>query len=541
MTAPLGWNGQTNAEFLEDVFSGHQKSNSTFETCEHFVVGGGLSGILLALRLSSKPNSQVALIESEASLGGRIFFSPPWQVRGNPMERAASLLEVGLFGRKLSGPGFEAFESGALQALERHLLQGMTEEERSFVELFCLKNTGGKPLLRVPYVVRKEITPIQEMRAGSSELFTKKEAEALNSLLSGLEEHERSSVPLSGEEGSEESSEKSSEKSSERSSEKEVALEGFRPWKDVPKSSALSGFLETICGFGFEKSPVSRIRSLLLDAFKRDQNHANSEFRRDSGLEFALEFVLRKRGVEILTQSRVVRMEHEKKQAHKLWVAGTDWSGFREISAKQVHLCAPLARSIQILGRDQWNAGQSKLLAKFRPRSLVTLEIQQGQEILKKSASGETFDGGSYFFCPIEKTFAQVSSLGHVQISTWMDYEDSLQAPPVRESVTRLRKSALRLLSPEGYEEVFSKQNLYVAKQASERVVLLPVGWGSPHDVVNPDLCTDVKSRLGGVSVCGDGFTFHADPWRNIVASVQQAASSVALRESGKLEKSASV
>jgi hypothetical protein len=515
-----------NSPFLDSVFDKSALDclgqNSFSNPMDHCILGGGLSGILLALRLSAKQGARICLVEGEASLGGRIFYSPTWQVNGNAQQRSLALVEIGLYGRKLSGPGFEVFESQALQSIERHILSLLNEEETGFLEDFCQKNTSGMNLSKHVYVVKKEVSSIQDYRSSNTEMFTRKDAESMNVLLDALND-----LLLKQKEVSNEADEFIASHAHSALELKALAFENFETFKEMPKAQkeTLQNFLECICGVGFVKSPALRVATQLQDVFKRDHEHASGLFRRDSGLEFALEFILRRRGVSVLTQTNAVRLTAEKGTAKCVMVAGTDFTGMAEITSKHVHICCPLARSLHLLGRDQWSAGQSKLLAKFRPRSLVTLEIQNAESWLREVKSGQIFCSGDQFYFPVEKSFGLVSSMGHVQISAWMDYEDSLQAPPVREAVGRLKKAAARVFTTDGLDHIFSKKNPFAPRLASERVVLLPVGCGTPFEVSANDLCSDVKTRAEGVSVCGDGLSLHDEAWRNIVASVQQSGS----------------
>jgi hypothetical protein len=133
---------------------------------------------------------------------------------------------------------------------------------------------------------------------------------------------------------------------------------------------------------------------------------------------------------------------------------------------------------------------------------------------------------GDVLLFPTERARAQVTSQGSLVFSAWLDFEESLQAPAVREALGRLRRAAARVLKPEVLR-VFSTGSGPLSVGAltarKERVVLLPVGVATPQDVVPREACLDVKAAWPGLFVCGDGLSLSPRPWKNLVHSVHEA------------------
>ena len=140
------------------------------------IIGGGLTGILCALRLSlnPNPNKTIVLIDSNSSLGGRFFFS------GHNVN---------------SGPGFEHYSPADLEVMKRHFLLYMTEEEKNHFEVFFQNSMSvwQDRLSESPqvYFVKKELTHKKDLIEGNSEFLTKKEAEVLFALCSYKKEEFR--------------------------------------------------------------------------------------------------------------------------------------------------------------------------------------------------------------------------------------------------------------------------------------------------------------------------------------------------------------
>src|SRR5690349_11627723 len=115
------------------------------------IVGGGLTGILLALKLS-QDRGDVTLIERRPSLGGRLFFSSPLRLENLNLQDAWSAQEVALGQGDVSGFGWEVLDPTSLEILERHIRNLLTENElREWEQL-----GSDQELRQETYVVRKE-------------------------------------------------------------------------------------------------------------------------------------------------------------------------------------------------------------------------------------------------------------------------------------------------------------------------------------------------------------------------------------------------
>lgn len=492
-------------------------------SAEKVIVGGGLSGLLLALRLSAdveavSQGAGLCVVEAEQTFGGRLFFSTPWHGMGSPRSRFEMLLERGLFGRDVSGPGFEAFSPDAAATLERHLLVSLSDEERSFVEAFTSMATGGVPLARRCYVVKKEVTPLSAHVDQPTELLTRKEGEALASLVNLF-----AAAPLVN---------------LSAATQEAVALGDTTFWKELPKATKenLTPLLETICGFGVPRFAASHVAGVLQSFLETHKAQVPSLLRRDGGLELALELVLRLRGVSVRTSTRVVRLERlerlEKGEhetgGFRLALGDDAFPAARELTAKQVVLCVPLARTLTLLAREAFSPGQGKLLSKHRPRSLVALEFPHVENQCL-DVFPEGCRAGDVLFFPVERARGHVTSQGSLVLGAWLDYEESLQAPAVREALSRLRKAAARVLKPDMLK-VFNAQGGALPagslSERRERVVLLPVGLATPQEPLAKDTVGSVRQAWKGLVVCGDGFTWSSTPWRNVVHSVAEASGS---------------
>ncbi|MCA2961155.1 MAG: hypothetical protein IOD12_12950 [Silvanigrellales bacterium] len=477
---------------------------------DRLIVGGGLTGLLLALRLSAgdpKEASNLCLVEGEQACGGRLFFSTPWHGMGSPRSRFEMLIERGFLGRDVSGPGFEAFSPDALTTLERHLVATLSDEERSFVEAFTCMGTEGAPLSRRCYVVKKEVTPLSAHLDSSTEILTRKEAEALGALVNLLP-HE------------------------------DTVLAETIFWKELPKATRenLTPLLETLCGFNFSRFFASHVAMVVHGFLDAHKVQIPPLLRRDGGLELALELVLRMRGVQVRTSTRVVRLERGEaaskslgsvpSEPFRLLVGDDAFPSARELTARQVTLCLPLARTLTLLPREALSPGQGKLVSKHRPRSLVALEFPNVADNCLGVFPEECRPGDVLFF-PVERARGHVTSQGSLVLGAWLEFEESLQAPSVREALSRLRKAAARVLKPEALR-VFSQQGAAVPAGSltvrRERVVLLPVGLATPQEPLSKETVGDVRTAWKGLTVCGDGFTWSATPWRNVVNSVAEAS-----------------
>ena len=109
----------------------------------YVIVGAGISGLLLALKLSKDPAKVakgITIIEKEAQLGGRFFFTQLSHFTGKNNEQVLNeIFENSLNNLFLSGPGFEFLDSNSLEVLYRHFEAQLNDEEKNELEEFYAK------------------------------------------------------------------------------------------------------------------------------------------------------------------------------------------------------------------------------------------------------------------------------------------------------------------------------------------------------------------------------------------------------------------
>jgi hypothetical protein len=474
-------------------------SEPLLNTTSDVVVGGGLSGLLLALRASRNSNSLV-LLESRPTLGGRLFQSPP----SHPGVPRIDVLRAQFTQEALqhcSGPGFELFDPLALEVYERHLRMAMSEAEQEFVDAFVNERAGVQDtLVRRTYLVRKEFTPLSEVLSGSSEMLTRKEADILLQL--SQPEHV--------------------------SPENDGPFESSSFWQGLAKAQreSLTPLLESVLGWTLDRTPVSVVRSALHAFVRGNESEAPKWFLRGSRLELALEVVLLSRGVKVLTQAELVRAIVPEKKADStlIQVADIFSRAPQQMQARRLALAIPLMRTLSLLPREQLHPQQSRLVARHRPRSLVWVEYGHWKQALANPTLNEWLVPGVRLMCPVERVQGALLSHGQLGFFTSIDFEDSLHAQSVREALNRCRKAAMRLLS---------EPHMKAAQQARptapgvtlmrERISLMPVGYNLPRNESVPTT-TEVKMSPSHWYTVGDHFTFAPESWRNVIDSTHEVA-----------------
>ncbi|MDD9951313.1 MAG: NAD(P)-binding protein [Zetaproteobacteria bacterium] len=160
---------------------------------------------------------------------------------------------------------------------------------------------------------------------------------------------------------------------------------------------------------------------------------------------------------------------------------------------------------------------------KVLPVSLVKLSLDLPQ--LDESWSAEAPN-----FCPatwilVENVTFQLEGEGKVSFKTWIDFEQSLDAPSVVKAVRRLRRAKEKLLRSLGLVDQGS------SAQGRERIALVPVGPGHP--------ATSLAARLGAyleleqslhgkyISFCGDMLGSSFSPDKNLMTSVVRVCDKV--------------
>ena len=463
------------------------------------IVGGGLSGILLALKVSRENASRpLILLESRPTLGGRLFQCPPSQpglTRSDAL-RAQFSREALIY---CSGPGLELFDPLALEVYERHLRMAMSDEEQEFVDAFVRERDGfDGPFVRRTFLVRKEFTPLSDALSGSSEMLTRKEAETLLQLSQGEQLNTENDGPF----------------------------EASAFWQGLPKvqRETLTPLIETILGWTLDRTPVSVVHSALHAFVKSHDSEASHWFLRTSRLELALEIVLLSRGVKVLTQAELVRalVPENKSDPTPVQIADMFMRTPQQMSVRKLALAIPLMRTLSLLPREQLHPQQSRLVARHRPRSLVWVEYGQWKQALLNPKVSEWLLPGVRLLCPIERVQGALLSNGQLGFFTSIDFEDSLHAQSVREALNRCRKAALRLLS---------EPHMKAAQQARpavpgmtlmrERISLMPVGFNLPRNESVPGV-TEVKMSPSQWFSLGDHFTFANESWRNVIDSTHE-------------------
>ncbi|MEN9528456.1 MAG: hypothetical protein RI932_329, partial [Pseudomonadota bacterium] len=369
------------------------------------VVGGGLAGLLLALKLSSSGcKAPLVVLESRPTLGGRLFQSPPLLPGVTRAEALRAQFKQEAL-QHCSGPGFELFDPLALEVYERHLRMLLTESEQEFLEGFVNERSPAEePFARRTLLVRKEMTPLTEALSGSSEMLTRKEAE----ILLQLAQPENISPENDG------------------------PFEATAFWQGLSKAQreSLTPLLETVLGWTLDRTPVSVVRSAVHAFVKSNESELPKLFLRTSRLELGLEIVLLSRGVRVLTQAELVRAVVPEKKATTtlIQVADVFARAPQQMTVRKLALAIPLMRSLSVLPREQLHPQQSRLVSRHRPRSLVWVEYGHWRQALLSTISQESLVPGTRLVCPVERVQGALLSNGQLGFYTSIDFEDSLHA-----------------------------------------------------------------------------------------------------------------
>ena len=500
---------------LEDLFCSQTEAlNQQFSTV---IIGGGIAGILLALRLS-RPGSkqsaaQIALIESQPMLGGRLFFSPPTPLTTAPFERFSALWESSKLGLHQSGFGFEILSNSTLESLERHLCAALSDEESDWLHSFCSQESNE---IQTPncYFIKKEMTTFSNLISGSSEIFTKRESEIFALLCSGdcfIKHEDESSPEIFG-------------------------VTKF--WVELSKAAkdSILPLLETICGSQILKLEALKVTRILKETRDSCTKGIPTLFLRRNNLNIALEILLRCRGVNIFTSTSVQRLEKisktefEIRATHNGELDDLNATSKRDavlsflFKAKKIAVTVPHLKMLSFLSRDDMSPPQSKLLSRARPQSLVAVEFSAFKPHRLPLWSAEMPAPGTRFIFPVERAEALVTSQDTVVFYTRLDFEDSLQAPAVREGVSRLRRAAARMLDDVALKISRPGMHAWTSRSTTpvcqERIILCPIAWA-----FSPEQKTDlreVRMAKDGLYCCGDSFSWDEIPWKNLTTSVHE-------------------
>lgn len=444
------------------------------------IVGGGLTGILCALRLSKEQNTanqKIALIDSNEILGGRFFFSNSTH------------------GSK-SGFGFESEWFAELDTLKRHLFLYLTDEEKSYLEHYLQEKIQNHPLQKSnpkKYFVKKNFLNAEYILLSNSEFLTKKEAEVLYSIAYF-------------------------QKNEKYLQEKDTLLENLNLWKNSGKNTQdnLLPILECIAGKSVLKQPLKYLCDDLQNAFVTKQTYHDPFFFRTSEIECAFVEILKKRHIELYTQCVLTSLEAKNKE----YILTCDT---KTMVCDKLIFTIPPYNIRSLIPKENLSSELARFMTKVQPTSLVCVEIHDFQNKIIDSMQ-ENFHIFDMLYFPVEGASAFITSDSCIHFFLELDYETSLQAPSVRESLTYLRRAARRILKPEFAEEL--KKGAFIRKTESfERIILLPIARNIPKSFQpeqSPEL-KDVTFQLKNVYAAGDYFYSLGDTmWKRVVKSVEQ-------------------
>ncbi len=464
------------------------------------IIGGGMSGLLLALRLSRDSNlcaKGITIFEKQPHLGGRFFFSSSHQ----PLENTVTQLNDKQF--KLSGPGFEWLEGNSLEIMYRHFESHLSELEKNEIELF-FQDTQDKVISQKKqcFFVKKEIVSDTELFAGSSEIFTKKEAEIFKSFI--FDDFNNVQIDKNF---------------------LNINFEKSEFWVSLTKSTkeALTPIFATIVGPNWEKASFIHIHKLFKDFFNSLNFQVPTCFFREHYFECIVESILKKRGVVLRTNCEVMRLHHHTNSKFDLLLSDNINPAQKTFTCQKLIFAIPLVKCLSLLSKEHFSPSQSRFVSKVKPVSLIFSEIT---DFLKFKCEHwpENISLGDRFIFPVEKVMGFLTHDGRMIFSIKLDYEDSLQAPAVRDAVARLRRAATRILKPE-FSEDLKKGARIPENKISEKIILLPVAYTMTCDTAANIEVKETKMGIEGLYCCGDSFPgFANEPWKMIINSVYDVA-----------------
>ena len=480
---------------------------------EIVIVGGGISGLLLALKLSkdiNKINKGLVLLEQQPQLGGRFFFSSSFNFFGKNYEQITNeIYENSSKDINLSGPGFESMSPSSLEALFRHFESHLTEEEKNEFEEFFKIESGSSANNKKckSYFIKKEFVSEDELFSGSSEILTKKESEVLRSFVEDFYQ------------------DKNSPENEKPKKNEGILFEKSPQWLDLSKATkeTLTPIFTAIVGPNWEKSLFQNVCKSLWSFFYTRKNEIPFYFYRNMCLEFGIANILKKRGVIIRTLCEVIRVNYAKETKFQLLLSDEVMPANNTLSCNKLIFAIPLTKCLGVIAKEHFSPSQSRFVSKVRPVSLVVSEISNYHSI-KSEQWPESVGNGDQLVFPVERAQCFLTQDGRMLFSTKLDYEESLQAPAVREAVSRLRRAASRILKSE-YSEELKKGARIPQNKIIERIVLLPVAYTIPSDMSANIEVKETKMGIEGLYCCGDSFPGYADePWKMVVNSVYDVA-----------------
>lgn len=463
-------------------------------TSKIVIVGGGITGILCALRLSkesSQEHTSITLIDSNETLGGRFFFTHSST-------------------QTKSGFGFERENFSDLEALKRHLFLYLTEDEGIYLDNYLqhkINQQSLHPLHPKKYFIKKNFLNSEYILLSNSEFLTKKEAEFLYQLMNF-------------------------QKNENYEKDKDLIFETSALWKAVDKNSR-DGILQILtCTLGKSVLQLSlkQICEEMQLVFKTKNIYYDPFFLRFVEIERAFEEILKRRNVTIYnkcTASSLDTKDHE--YILTLHHEFTHQPDDRIQERPKVLHCDKIIFTIapyhirNLLQKEHFPSELARFVSKIQPTSLVCLEINDFENKLQESMQNTFYPLDTLYF-PIEGVAAFITSDQCLHFFLEIDYESSLQAPSVRDTIAQMRRAARRILKPEFSEEL--KKGSFLRKiESFERIILLSVANNLPKytNIANLPILKSGEFQLQNIYAAGDYFySLDEIPWKRITKSVEQ-------------------
>jgi NAD(P)-binding Rossmann-like domain len=443
------------------------------------IIGGGFSGILMALKLSSY-KQKIVLIESQDMLGGRLFSS---------------------------GLQFEILDNASQEIYLQNIFSLLTEDEKDFLELFCIKKLSENSLLssennpktepktlekntveKNTFVVRKELTPLKTHFYNSTESFTKKEADTLEHILKSTETFKPAAL-----------------------------LQDLKLLQELPKQSQknLIDFISLLIEKNTSETSIPQIQKNLIKALNETVEHENFQvfssqrhlyLRAGSGIETALKEILQNRQVYVKLECTVSKAL----QNGEVYISDKNTGNTNIIQTKNCIFAMPLSRAFALLPRDAFTANQSKFVTRRQPQSLVAFEVfWPNSEIAQ----------GSVLLFPVEKIKAILTCENKIVFYSYLEFENSLNAPSIRDCVSRAKKALARL------QKIFhaTPEDFKTKHEPHEKIILISAAKiGNQNSICL--LTSEVKMAWKNFYCCSDMHTDSVEPHQNIVESTKEIA-----------------
>jgi hypothetical protein len=474
------------------------------------IVGGGMSGILLALRLSrhvhKMSENSVLLIEKQPFLGGRLFFS-------NPHKNSAGSVAL----PTSSGPGFEAFDSMSLDVLQRHFQGLLSEEELEFLR----KSYKNFVFTKNRYFVKKSFLPLCEVLQGHPDFLSKRDAQLLKYLTTAPPHKEGA-----------------------------LALDKTIFWKELQKSSkeTLAQVLGALVGPHWQALNLVQVCRLLQEFFD-EKNHSFVGcceypfpfFSQDKQNLFGnfLKQILQNRNIQVITSCTLLCTRLNAQKHFVLDFQHASSLVVEQCVTQKLVMALPLTQCVGLLPKNFFSAAQARFVSRVRPVSLLACEFFDFSPLAALSQWPSQAQSGSSFLFPIERAQALFTCDQRMIFLAKLDCEHVASSahpealPAVaREAISRLRRAAARMIDPKFLSDI-KKHPAWLSSPLGkktflhERVVLLPVAYAVPEHTPPQLTLTDPKMAVEGLFCCGDSFanphgTNNSKPFFAVVDSVQR-------------------